>query len=477
MSKKVVLIVITLGLIVTYLGLLANARWGDSTAPEILLEHPFEQVGPTTRLVLRIKDEETGLRDVSVRIVHNLETFVLQEQTFPSEGTFSPAGGKEREFTMDLVPYENSTLPRRQGQAQLIVTARDYSWRNWFEGNAQRLEKEFSPQFTPPRLELLQPSATIVQGGTGLVRYRVVPEVAMHGVKIGKAFFPGFPAPDQVGMFALVAFPYNAPTTTPVQLVADDGYGNSALMDVDFAVKPQFWRTRPITISNSFINKTVPAILAQTPELENFGDPLKNFLQVNDKLRKMNNQTIADLSKKSRHELLWKGPFRQLPGSQVEASFADHRQYTYNGQIVDAQDHLGFDLAVTKHYPVEAANHGIVLFAGYLGIYGNTVILDHGYGLLSLYAHLSAINVKEKDPIAIGQIIGHSGTTGLAAGDHLHFSMILHGEQINPTEWWDPFWVKTRIKDKLGLPSLIKATDEESKPLPPTIGPTPPPTP
>ena len=477
MSKKVLLIVIALGLIVTYLGLLANARWGDSTAPEILLEQPFEQVGPTTRLVLRIKDQETGLRDLSVRIVHNLETFVLKDQSFPSEGPFSPAGGKEHEYSLDLVPYDNPELPRRQGQAQLIVTARDYSWRNWFEGNAKRLEQEFNPQFTPPRLELLQPPATIVQGGTGLVRYRVVPEVAMHGVKIGKAFFPGFPAPDQVGMFALVAFPYNAPATEPVQLVADDGYGNSALMDVDFAVKPQFWRTRPITITNSFINKTVPAILAQTPELENFGDPLKNFLQVNDKLRKMNNQTIANLSKKSRQELLWKGPFRQLPGSQVEAAFADHRQYTYNGQIVDAQDHLGFDLAVTKHYPVEAANHGIVLFAGYLGIYGNTVILDHGYGLLSLYAHLSAINVKVEESVTIGQTIGHSGTTGLAAGDHLHFSMILHGEQVNPTEWWDPFWVKTRIKDKLGLPSLIKATDEEPKPSPKTIGPAPPPTP
>ena len=132
MSKKVVLIVVTLGLLVTYLGLLANARWGDSTAPDILLEQPFEQVGPTTRLVLRIKDEETGLRDVSVRIVHNLETYVLAEHAFPSEGTFSPAGGKEHEFTVDLVPYENPALPRRQGQAQLIITARDYSWRNWF---------------------------------------------------------------------------------------------------------------------------------------------------------------------------------------------------------------------------------------------------------------------------------------------------------------------------------------------------------
>ena len=472
MSKKVLLLVIIFALIAVYLGLIGKARWGDSTAPEITLEQPFELVGPNTPLVLRIQDNGTGLRDVSIRIIHNMETFVLADHAFPSDGWLSVSGGQDHEFTLNVIPYDNPKLPRRQGQAQLIVTARDYSWRNWFEGNGQRLEKEFTPQFTPPRLELLSPPATIVQGGAGIVRYRVVPEVSIHGVKIGTAFFPGYPAPDKAGMFAFIAFPYNAPPTTPIQLIADDGYGNTAIMDVNFQVKPQFWRTRSINISDSFIRKTVPSILAQTPELQSLGDPLKDFILVNDTLRKINSATIANLAKKSRQELLWKGAFRQLSGSQVEASFADHRKYTYNGQVVDTQDHLGFDLAVTQHYPVEAANNGIVLYAGYLGIYGNTIIVDHGFGLLSLYAHLSSIDVKPGDAVTLGQPIGKSGTTGLAAGDHLHFSLILHGEQVNPTEWWDPFWVKTRIKDKLGLPSLVKPTDEESETPTKSLGPT-----
>jgi murein DD-endopeptidase MepM/ murein hydrolase activator NlpD len=476
-SKKVLLIVISLGLIATYLGIVGNARWGDSTPPEISLEQPFELVGPTTPLVVRIHDNGTGLREISIRIIHNLETFVLADQDFPSEGWLSVAGSNKHEFNFEIIPYANPDLPRRQGQAQIIVTARDYSWRNLFEGNGQRLEQTFTPQFTPPRLELLSPPATIVQGGTGVVRYRVVPEVPNHGVKIGKSFFPGFPAPDNAGMFAFVAFPYNAPSNTPIQLVADDGFGNSALMDVDFHMKPQFWRTRPIKISDKFIRKTVPAILAQTPELTSQNDLLEDFLQVNGTLRTINNQTIANLAKQSRPELLWKGAFRQLSGSKVQASFADHREYLYNGKVVDTQDHLGFDLAVTKHYPVEAANHGIVLFAGYLGIYGNTVILDHGYGLLSLYAHMSSIEVKVGDAVTIGQTLGKSGTTGLAGGDHLHFSLILHGEQVNPTEWWDPFWVKTRIKDKLGLPSLTKASNAEPEPPAQEFGPEPAPAP
>ncbi len=477
MSKKVLLILLSFGLIALYLGLIGYARWGDAQPPEIALEQPFELVGPTTPLIVRIQDTGTGLRDVSIRIIHNLETFVLTEKTFPSEGMFSFAGGKEHEFSVDLIPYASSDLPRRQGQAKLIISARDYSWRNLFEGNGQRIEQDFTPQFTPPRLELLSPPTTIVQGGSGVVRYRVIPEVPKHGVKIGSTFFPGFPAPDKAGMFAFIAFPYNAPPTTPIQLLADDGFGNSALMDVDFHIKPRFWRTRPIKISDKFIRKTVPTILAQTPELTSQGELLKDFLQVNDQLRAINNKTIADLAQKSQKAFLWKGAFRQLSGSKVQASFADHREYIYKGKVVDTQDHLGFDLAVTKHYPVEASNHGAVIFAGYLGIYGNTIILDHGYGLLSLYAHLSSIEVKVGDTVEIGQPIGKSGTTGLAAGDHLHFSLILHGAQVNPKEWWDPFWVKTRIKDKLGLPSLIKATEEDPKSVSKELGPEPPPVP
>ncbi|MDH5429951.1 MAG: hypothetical protein OEY57_17450, partial [Nitrospirota bacterium] len=140
MSKKVLLIVIILGLIATYLGLVGNTRWGDSTPPDISLQQPFDSVGPTTPLVIRIQDTETGLRDISIRIIHNLETFVLADQTFPSAGGLSVAGGQEHEFTFESIPYTDSDLPRRKGQAQLIVTARDYSWRNLFEGNGERLE-------------------------------------------------------------------------------------------------------------------------------------------------------------------------------------------------------------------------------------------------------------------------------------------------------------------------------------------------
>jgi murein DD-endopeptidase MepM/ murein hydrolase activator NlpD len=111
--------------------------------------------------------------------------------------------------------------------------------------------------------------------------------------------------------------------------------------------------------------------------------------------------------------------------------------------------HLGYDLSVTKLYPVEAANSGRVVFAGDLGIYGNSVILDHGLGLFTLYSHLSSIDVKDGDRIEQRQILGKTGKTGLAAGDHLHYGVYLHGVAVLPVEWWDPKWIKDNILPKV----------------------------
>jgi murein DD-endopeptidase MepM/ murein hydrolase activator NlpD len=423
-------------------------------------------------LVLQIEDNETGLQNISVRIIHNLQTYLIAEHSFPSHGVLSPDGGKQHSFELDMVPYADPALSRKLGEAKLIVTARDYSWRNLFEGNGERISQSFTPKFTPPRLELLSPPRSITQGGAGFVRYRVSHGTSQHGIQIDTAFFPGFPKPNEDGMFALIAFPYNAKPDTPIQLVAHDGFGNTAMLDLDYKVKPKRWRTRQIRITDRFINKVVGPIIAQSADIQEQKDHLSNFLEVNTTLRKINNDKIAELATNSRPEFLWKGAFRQPPGSQVEAAFADHRKYVYKGQIVDTQDHLGFDLAVTKHYPVQAGNNGIVVLAEYLGIYGNTIIIDHGYGLQSLYAHLSSFGVKKGETVKIGQVIARSGTTGLAGGDHLHFSLILQGQQINPTEWWDPYWVKTRINDRLGLAWPSDSSQQEGSPTSNPFGPT-----
>jgi len=101
--------------------------------------------------------------------------------------------------------------------------------------------------------------------------------------------------------------------------------------------------------------------------------------------------------------------------------------------------------------PVEAAQNGIVVFAGDLGIYGNAVIIDHGLGVFSLYGHLSSIVVKSGQAVKMGEHIGQTGDTGLAGGDHLHFSIMLDGTHINPVEWWDGKWIRDHITPALTI--------------------------
>jgi murein DD-endopeptidase MepM/ murein hydrolase activator NlpD len=89
------------------------------------------------------------------------------------------------------------------------------------------------------------------------------------------------------------------------------------------------------------------------------------------------------------------------------------------------------------------------VFAGDLGIYGNTVILDHGLGLHTLHSHLSAIDVKDGESIKPKQVLGKTGETGLAGGDHLHYGVYLHGVAVLPVEWWDAKWIRDNIEPKL----------------------------
>jgi murein DD-endopeptidase MepM/ murein hydrolase activator NlpD len=121
----------------------------------------------------------------------------------------------------------------------------------------------------------------------------------------------------------------------------------------------------------------------------------------------------------------------------------------YHGKKVDEQTHLGFDLSVVQQTPVPASNDGKVVFAGDLGIYGNCIVVDHGYGLQSIYGHLSHIEVKPGDMVKRDRQLGRSGSTGLAGGDHLHFSMQVDGVQVTAVEWWDEHWIHDRVFSKV----------------------------
>jgi len=238
---------------------------------------------------------------------------------------------------------------------------------------------------------------------------------------------------------------------TSISVYARDTLGNQGNSTFDHRVFPKQFRESRIALDDRFLARVVPTILQNSPDFraDDPSDLLASYVNINRDMRRANDAYIATLSEATAHEVLWKGPFKQLLNTAVESSFADQRDYIYDGEVVDHQTHLGFDLASVAAAPVLAANGGRVVHAGWLGIYGNCVILDHGMGLQSLYAHLSSIDVSVGNLVDIDQQLGRSGSTGLAGGDHLHFTMLLHGRAITPVDWWSSQWVEDRIQRKL----------------------------
>ena len=312
---------------------------------------------------------------------------------------------------------------------------------------------QLAPDFNPPTIGITSQQHYINQGGADVVTYNVSPDTVWSGVRVGDNQFEGFDKPNAAAgeKFAFFVYSYNLPANAPITLVAIDGAGNEAKTNLTPArFFPKEFRQREMPVSDSFISDKIMTIINNTPGRVSKGDPVQDFIQVNRDLRKKNAQDLHDFSKQSEKSFLWHDAFIPLKNASVEAGFADYRSYIYNGQKIDEQVHLGFDLAITEHAPVYAAAAGKIMFAGYLGIYGNTILVDHGYGIVTLYAHLSSMDMAVGNPVEKGQKIGNSGTTGLAGGDHLHFSLLIQGVQTNPVEFWDQHWIDDHVYLRLG---------------------------
>jgi len=311
-----------------------------------------------------------------------------------------------------------------------------------------------------PQIALLSNKHYINLGGSEMVVYRVTPAGVQSGVTVGDVEYPGYPGPGARGdgvkiddpsiRVAFFALSYDQDLNTPMHLFARDEAGNTARADFDYTTFPKPFKKSRIELEDKLLDRVVPSILEGTNEVNPEGDTLAKFLVINGELRRKNNEKIASFAKASAPEMLWNGVvFHPFANNAVESAFADHRTYTYKGQEVDKQVHLGFDLASFMGIKIVAANRGSVVFADNLGIYGTCVIIDHGMGVQSLYGHLSSIGVKAGDLVEKEQELGRSGMTGLAGGDHLHFTMLVNGHMVNPVEWWDAHWIQDRILRKL----------------------------
>jgi murein DD-endopeptidase MepM/ murein hydrolase activator NlpD len=314
------------------------------------------------------------------------------------------------------------------------------------------VERELPVRFRPPSIEVLSSFIYAAQGGSEAVVYRVGDATATHGVRAGTTFFPGFELPGGGAgeRFVIFGVPHDLSEASQVRLVAADALGNEAEASFLDRFTPRRFPSSTIELSDAFLERVVPAIVSQTPGVAEAATLLDTYLVINRDLRQRNAERLLELGRDTAGEFLWREPFRQQPNTKVMDHFAAYRTYRYQGREVDQQVHLGFDLASVRRADVLAANRGRVLLAEYLGIYGHTVVLDHGFGLMSLYSHLSSIAVQPGQTVERGLVLGQTGETGLAGGDHLHFTTLVRGVPVDPAEWFDGHWIRDRIVGKLG---------------------------
>ena len=444
---RVLLVLVLLG------GLVVAVRGAFRAGPdpELTIAPSAKAIGARTPVSVTAAEPTRGLTGVKVEFVQGDRVETIATKSYIPVSPWAFWGDKTGSDTITFEVGRDVQKNLKPLPATIRVTAtRAGSWLR----SPDPVVKELSlpVRLTPPTLAVVSSFTYVSQGGCEAVVYRVGETSVKDGVKAGDWFFPGFPLPGggPQDRFALFSVPYDLGETSQVKLIAEDEVGNvaSASMIDKFFARPL--RRDTIPLDDAFLQKVVPSILSQTPELTDKGDLLANYLQINRDLRKTDNEQLVVLAKNSQPRFLWTRPFQPMGSTKVMAHFADRRSYVYRGKSVDQQDHLGLDMAGVAHAPIPAANDGVVVLARFFGIYGNAVVVDHGYGLMSLYGHLSAIDVKEGQAVTRGQTLGRTGDTGLAGGDHLHFAILLQGLPVSPVEWWDAHWLTDRIERKLG---------------------------
>jgi murein DD-endopeptidase MepM/ murein hydrolase activator NlpD len=412
----------------------------ESEEPQITLTPTPVALGRENVLDLKVVDQGRGISSLKVALIQQGREKVVLEKDFPAP-LWQRTGQSEFAQKLSLEPLK---LGLAQGKANLVVEARDRSFSNFLHGNLARQEFAVTIDTLPPQISVLSRNIYLNRGGSALVIYQLSPDAKEHGVTVGGHNFTGYAAwPDKPGYAAcFFAYADDLEKDAPIKAWAKDQAGNLAQASLSLHLRWKKYRQDKITLSDNLINALAPRFMPLAPP--DIKGQTQVFMWVNVKLRELNHQKIEAICQKSQPKQMWEKTFLRPMGKPM-SGFGDRRTYFYQGKEVSKAVHRGVDLADVANSPIPAVAAGKVQYADMLGIYGNCVIIDHGMGVHSLYGHLSSMDVKPGQELKRGQRIGLSGATGLALGDHLHFSVLVGGVFVNPTEWWDPHWIQDNL--------------------------------
>ncbi len=444
-KPRVLWMVLVVVLAVLVVGAFVIWPFLEGQAPVIKLAAVPTHLGSHSTLDLTVSDAGRGLASVRVYLEQKGKSFKLFDRSYAPAGRWAAGAAGPVQIKLEVEPLK---LGLGQGPAQLLIEARDRSFRGWLAGNLASRSLAVEVDTIPPRLTLLSQNIYLNRGGSALVVYRTSPDAVSHGVTVGPHRFPGYRPWQKRPDLALCVFAYDQALgkDANIQLWARDAAGNQAAATLPVRLRWRKFKHEEMQLSPRVLGALASRFVSIAPADLRAGGDLPVFVWINEKLRGINHHKIVSLCRHSQDKLMWQGPFERPRGKPM-AGFGDRRTYFYQGKQISKAVHLGVDLADVAHTPIKAAAAGKVVHAGELGIYGNCVILDHGLGVFTLYGHLSALSVTPGQEVQRDAVLGHSGATGLALGDHLHFSVLVDGVFVRPAEWWDPHW----MEDNLGL--------------------------
>ena len=434
----------------------------EGEKPVVDISNPCVYFKKSYKMSLNVRDNKTGLRYIMVSIEQKnkdkVNKKILIEKQYKIFGLldlFSSANIVNDSFSITVQPLQYGMT---DGEAVIKIVVSDASLRGWNKGNVLNIEKKVIIDSKPPEISILTQTHNIAKGGASLIIYELFEDNIKTGIKVGDNFFPGRP-----GLFknnniytAFFALTDVQGTGTKLVVTAQDAAGNITKKGFYHYIRDKKFKTDTLNIQDSFLSKKMPDfdVREKNDSFQGKNQLLEKFLYVNKTVRKNNVDEILKVCENSENKKYWDGRFLRLSGSAQQAGFADRRIYKYKGKKIDRATHLGIDLASTSNVSIQAANRGRIILADSVGIFGKSVIIDHGFGVCSLYSHLSHIAVSKGNIVQKGDKIGVSGITGLAGGDHLHFSMSVHNVFVNPVEWWDKTWIQNNIISKINSLSL-----------------------
>jgi hypothetical protein len=301
--------------------------------------------------------------------------------------------------------YQFNSEELKDGEHTLTIIAEDSSKAK----NRAIQEITFNVDNSPPLLKLSSGAGIFSQGKTAILYFTAnEPNLEIEGVFQSKDFKV---YPYKGKYRAVLGFSIDDPGNENyfMKIKAVDRAGNSS----DYHYKVYVKKEKYGTLSFMLKPKKVEMLMPDTIRADW--------------------KKIEDVVIKENNEKYYKGKFIRPTKGRVSMVFG--LQEYINGS--ESGRHRGLDFANEEGTPVIASNSGIVGLAEYLPAHGNTVVIDHGQGIYTYYAHFKKITVKPGERVWKGQVIGTIGSTGVATGPHLHFSVSLHNLRVDPAQWLD----------------------------------------